>query len=257
MRPGTPAVWMGVVSTSLACFALEPARGANRVSLPELVVPEGATGQAVKIRCAHEFPLAAYSLVVSYDEEFIEVAGATVEGTSAAGAEFADAADVGGAVVFNVVFDTALPFTRSLPPASDHTLGRLTVNIRPGTPAGTRTSLLFLNDFDDGHHVYDTLLANEAGESVVPARANGSIEVVAAGEPVAPIANAGPTSSSPRGGRPRSTDRGAPRPRGRRSPTSGSWSRGPRSTSPASISRSRQSPSPLPRSRTTRSRSSA
>ncbi|MGQ9589225.1 MAG: PKD domain-containing protein, partial [Planctomycetota bacterium] len=192
MKSGTPAVWMGIVSTSLACFASPPASAANRVSLPQLVVPEGATGQAVEVRCEHDFALAAYALVVAYDEVYLEVAGATVEGTSAGGAEFADVADVGGVLVFNVVLDTALPFTRSLPPAADHTLGRLTVSLRPAAAPGTLTSLVFLSDFDDGHHVYDTLLANEAGESVIPVRANGSIEVVAAGEPVSPIANAGP-----------------------------------------------------------------
>lgn len=185
----------------IACLVPLWALGANRVWLPQVTLPEGATGQPIEVHCEHDIVLTAYSLVISYDDEFVEIDSATVAGTSAAGAEFAQLVIVAEvqAVICTVVLDTAPPFTRSLPPAADHTLARLTVSLLPAAIAGTRTSLSFKTNFDDGHHVYDTLLTDSDSNSITPARADGSIDVVAAGSDVDPIANAGPDIVVPEG----------------------------------------------------------
>ncbi len=187
---------------AIALLVPAPSGAANRVSLPEIQLPEGATGRTIEVRCEHEIVLTAYSLVIVYDGEYVQVDEATASGTSADGAEFAQCVIVPEreAVICTVVLDTAPPLTRSLPPAADHSLARLTVSLLPAAVAGTRTPLEFENAFDDGHHVYDTLLVDADSNSISPTRAAGSIEVVGEGESLDPVADAGPDILVPEGG---------------------------------------------------------
>lgn len=197
--PALRAAWASLVRVVLPLLLFVPvgsAPAANRLTIPSLTLPAGAGGQRVHVRCEHDIVLSAFSLVIGYPPELVEIAEASVADTSAEGADFVSIVRRDGAIVYNVVLDTGLPFSKYLPPGQDHTLARLTVNLLPAAVAGTTADLVFRNGFDDGHHVYDNILSDEGGASVSPSRgtapASGRITVAAEGAAIPPTANAGP-----------------------------------------------------------------
>lgn len=176
-----------VFSALLAMLLGGAAMAANRLFIPDLSFPQGAPGRKIAIHCEHDFTISAFSFSLRYDPRALEVVGITTAGTSAEGRDFFEGTHdpVRGEIAYGAVLDQFLPFDRFLPPAQDHTLAMLTVNVL--APGGTATAIEFADGLGEFFPIAN-VLTDTSGESVLPGLVSGRITVGAA----APIADAGP-----------------------------------------------------------------
>jgi hypothetical protein len=189
----SPIIHRLLVGAALVCCVqTSPAVGANRFSLPRINLPRGATGQRVFVNCEHSFVVTAFSLSIRYDAKSLSVSSVSAAGTSAEEADFFGGTHTGGGIFYTAVFDMSSPFTKTLPPANNHTLAQITLNLLPAATAGKVLDLTFDDGFDNGHHIYYNTLTNIDGVSVSPSQTDGAVTVVEIGAAVPPSAHAGP-----------------------------------------------------------------
>jgi len=192
MRPRfnlVPALILG----AHACLLEAPLRAENRFFIGEVTVPEKAADQKLDVHCEHDVAARAYSLSIQYDSKAMRVTSIGHEGTSVENPDFWGDTSREGEIALGVVLDTTSPLTRYLPPASDHTLARVTFDVIG--KAGTTSPIAFKDDLGQFNPV-DNVLTNESGRDVPIELTNGTLRIVAPAATV-PIANAGPDQIVP------------------------------------------------------------
>src|SRR5688572_10024378 len=192
MRPRFDLVPALILGTQ-ACLVLSPLRAENRFFIGEVTVPEKATDQKLYVHCEHDVTARAYSLSVQYDAKAMRVTSIAHEGTSAENPDFWGDTSREGEIALGVVLDTTSPLTRYLPPASDHTLARVTFDVVG--KAGTTSPLAFKDDLGKFNPV-DNVLIDESGRDIGIELDDGTLRIVAPAATV-PIANAGPDQIAP------------------------------------------------------------
>lgn len=156
-----------------------PARAANSFSIPAVTLGEGAVGANLFLHCEHDVTITAFSASLRCDPLKLQVSEVTTTGTNAANPDFFDGRIQNGELTFGVLLGISETSFKTLPPASDDTLLRLTVNVL--LPAPGEAALTFVNGLDGGNFPISNVITDQGGTSWLPVLVDGTITVVAQG----------------------------------------------------------------------------
>ena len=152
------------------------AQSVNSFSLPAVTLPQGSVGANLFLKCDHDVVITAFSVSIRCDPLKLAVAEVTTAGTNAENPDFFDGRNNHGELTFGVVLGISPTSFKTLPPASDHTLLRLTLDVM--MPAPGIAPLTFVDGLDGGNFPISNVITDQIGNSFFPALIDGSVTVV-------------------------------------------------------------------------------
>ncbi len=134
-----------LLATTLVALIAVPAHADNRLFIDQHTLEIGETGVVIPVRCENDREILAFSVALSYDEQFLDLSDALTVGVTL-GSDFQAGRVGSGRVVYGVVLD--FEAARSIPPASDTIVLELVAVVVATSP--TVTSIDFRDARDDG-----------------------------------------------------------------------------------------------------------